>query len=384
MGARREHCHGWLVVASCLLFAWMPAQSRADSRRFTVQPGDALSLLAERFGVTVEDLRAWNSLEDDRIYVGQELRVEEEAEEEPGEVYRVQGGETLSGIAARFGLSTDDLLQWNEGLDPDRIREGQSLRLVGNRHRIEHRVTAGETLSRIASRHGVHVRQLLGWNPRLRANLIREGQRIVLYSRIPESTSESVGLPYEGSLTDGVRARRHRGYVIRNRNRAFGTHETVRWLAEGFDQVRRQHPAAPRVRVHDISLRRGGTMAGHRSHQSGRDVDISFFLRRGCTSEAGCPMVRSAPHDLRIAPQWTLLEHWLKEGTLEAVFIDYSLIKPLYERAKANGATRSQLARWFQYPRGRTVPVGIIRHYRQHRDHMHVRFRCHDSDEACR
>ena len=49
--------------------------ARADRRIWTVQAGDALSVLAERFQCTVEELREWNGLDDDRILVGQELVV---------------------------------------------------------------------------------------------------------------------------------------------------------------------------------------------------------------------------------------------------------------------------------------------------------------------
>ena len=47
-------------------------------------------------------------------------------------------------------------------------------------------------------------------------------------------------------------------------------------------------------------------------------------------------------------------------------------------------ASEEELMRWFQYPRGRGNPWGVIRHYPKHGDHMHVRFACHPSDPACK
>lgn len=375
----RAHCR-FLLVQACVCLTPL-VSAHADIQTFTVRPGDALSLLAHRFGVTVDELMQWNSLADDRIYPGQTLRVS--GGTDAAVVYEVQTGDTLGAVAQQFGVSVEDLVMWNDGLEPDRIHVGQSLLVSASRHRIRHKVRPGETLSRIAQEHELRVDQILAWNPRADRHQIRAGQQLTLYSTIPASTSESVGFPYHGRLLESVQLSPHSGYVIRDRSRAYGTHETVRFITEAFSTVRKLHPDAPRVRVHDISRRRGGRMTGHRSHQSGRDADISFFLRRGCSADEGCPMIRANPQDLELGPQWTLLRHWLERGQLEAVFIDYTLVEALYNQAKKDGVGEPQLTRWFQFPRGRHVARGVIRHYRQHRDHMHVRFRCHESDEAC-
>ena len=65
------------LLVSCLLaIALLPALARADRPLlYAVRPGDALSLIAERFGISVEELRTWNGIEGDRILVGQELRL---------------------------------------------------------------------------------------------------------------------------------------------------------------------------------------------------------------------------------------------------------------------------------------------------------------------
>ena len=56
------------------------------------------------------------------------------------------------------------------------------------------------------------------------------------------------------------------------------------------------------------------------------------------------------------------------------LFVDYELQHLLYEEARAMGATEVQLERWFQYPYGRRAARGIIRHWKGHDDHFHVRF----------
>ena len=123
-------------------------------------------------------------------------------------------------------------------------------------------------------------------------------------------------------------------------------------------------------------------MAGHRSHRSGRDADLTYYQRR-CPA-SGCPLQSIGPQQLLVGPQWTLIHSWLRRGQVQLVFVDYSLQSVLYRHARRRGATPRQLERWFQYPRSRNIPVGIIRHAPNHRNHIHVRFVCPRGDQQCR
>lgn len=123
-------------------------------------------------------------------------------------------------------------------------------------------------------------------------------------------------------------------------------------------------------------------MRGHRSHRSGRDVDITYYQRR--CPRTGCPLRNIRQRDMRPALQWTLLHTWLQRGEAQLIFVDYGLQPALYRQARRTGATRRQLSNWFQYPRSRNTPAGVIRHSPNHRDHIHVRFRCPRGDQQCR
>lgn len=378
---------GPLTVSSVVV---VPTAALAQAS-VTVQSGDALSLLAERFGVSVADLRNWNELDGDQIQVGQELAVASPGAgpgaaaggPSSGPLYEVSPGDNLSSIARRFGVTVEDVLGWNDGLRADSIQAGQRLVVGTPRHRIEHHVRSGESLSRIASRYEVSVRDLRRWNAALGRRMLRADEVIVLWSERPESRSESVGVPHGGRLVHGERLPRHAGYVIRDRESAYGTRETNDAIVEAFDAVVQSHRRAPKLRVHDLSAQRGGRMTGHRSHQNGRDADISYFHRRGCPAD-GCGFRRLTPETLDAERTWTLLHAWLAKDQAQAVFIDYSLQGPLYREARRQGATREELHRWFQFPRGVGFPLGVIRHFPQHRDHLHVRFRCAEGDEQCR
>jgi LysM repeat protein len=305
----------------------------------------------------------------------------EELEQEPA--YEVRRGDTLGAIASRMGKSTSELLELNPGLAPDRIREGQKLRLedlgaLGRR--VEHVVVLGESLIRIAAHYEVKVRDILKWNPKLQPDRLREGQKLLVYTNAPDSRSESVGTPTQGKLLFAAQLPANPGYLVRNPERSWGTRETVRAITQAFSALRAKDPSAPKVRVHDLSLRTGGPIDDHQSHQSGRDVDITYFQKQ---VEGACPLRPVAPSLLDVEPQWALLQHWLERGQIEAAFIDYDLQAKLYQHARTHGASHDELAHWFQYPRGRSASLGILRHAPKHADHMHVRFVCDATDTEC-
>lgn len=306
----------------------------------------------------------------------------EAPEPEPqGIEVRIESGDTLSHIAERFDVSVEDIVRWNPGLRPDRIRAGQTLTILNGQRRVVHVVQRGEFLSHIAARYEVGVDELLRWNARLSRDRVSVGREIVLFTSVPESRSRSVGHPDAGRLEDARQLRRHPGLLVRAPDRAWGTDETVRWIAEAFDVLRRDDPEAPRVEVHDISHRRGGPMQGHHSHESGRDADISYF-QTACRGV--CPFRRIGPDRLDVARQWALFSHWLRSGRVEAIFMDHALQRVLYEHARASGVSRNDLSRWFQYPRSADDRYGVIRHEPRHADHFHVRFVCHETDPDCR
>lgn len=130
-----------------------------ETTTYTVASGDALSVIARRFGVSVQEIKLLNNISDpDRIRVGQQLEIpgthdvdqpsEEPAEPAPvtaeGETYVVQSGDALSVIAQRHGVSQQELMQANNISDPDRIRVGQELVIPGSAVEAEEPVAEEE------------------------------------------------------------------------------------------------------------------------------------------------------------------------------------------------------------------------------------------------
>jgi LysM repeat protein len=308
---------------------------------------------------------------------------ESSAPPEPeGFTYTVRAGDTLSDIAVRFDVSVDALVSQNPGLDPDRIRRGQTIRIVNGLRRVVHTVERGQSLSLIAARYEVAIDALLRWNPGLGRDRVRAGRELVVYTSVPESRSQSIGAPAHGELAFARQLpRRHPAFYVRTPSRAFGTDETVRAIIEGLESVRAADPAAPRVEIHDLSFESGGPIRGHHSHESGRDADIAYY-QVGCRDV--CRIHRIRPEQLDVARLWALFSHWIERGDVEAIFMDHALQGALYEHARSLGVSRHELSRIFQYPRPIEDRYGLIRHEPHHADHFHVRFACHESDPDCR
>jgi penicillin-insensitive murein endopeptidase len=209
---------------------------------------------------------------------------------------------------------------------------------------------------------------------------MRAETTLVIYAwpRIPPSSS--IGSPNRGSLENGVRLRPARFWEIHDRDRAYMTRDAMVALQRGFESVTTHFAASPRIEIRDASREHGGPLYGHRSHQSGRDIDIAYY-RRSCRGT--CTLHRATPDDLDAERQWALLEPWLRTGWVEYVFIDHGLQEPLYRAAQAAGATSAELAQWFQWPGDAERHVGVIRHAEGHRDHLHVRFACASHDREC-
>lgn len=183
---------------------------------YIVKRGDTLSHIAQRYGVRVRQLQAWNGISRPKsLKPGQRLKVfaasavqkvattAEPAAENPV-LYTVRRGDTLSHIGRRHGVSVKQLQTWNGISRPKSIKAGQKLRIVAApgvrkvanktdqpaQEAIRYIVRKGDSLSKIARKFSVTLNQLLAWNNLRKSDTIYPKQKITVY----QSGSGSVGI----------------------------------------------------------------------------------------------------------------------------------------------------------------------------------------------
>jgi murein endopeptidase len=178
--------------------------------------------------------------------------------------------------------------------------------------------------------------------------------------------SMSVGAPNAGALFNAVLMPESPFWRLTDQAHAFGTRETIDFVAHAISRVNEYFPDSPQLYVGDFSARNGGRLRPHKSHQSGRDVDIGYYYSSG---EAWYK--RATSRNLDRARTWALLETLLTETHVEYVFMDRSIQPLLKDYALAQGEDPEWLSRIFEGP-GNKDP--IVRHRFGHATHMHVRF----------
>lgn len=187
--------------------------------------------------------------------------------------------------------------------------------------------------------------------------------------------SVSIGRTNAGRLVNGMAMPQGdaRWAVVDPAN-AWGTEESIAALIRAIAKVHDVHPRTPKMYIGHWSAKHGGPLRPHKSHQAGRDVDLSYYTRGSArwydTANA---------KNLDRERTWTFVKALVQSGETEMILIDTSVQKLLKEHALKAGEDPTWLDYVFQV--GSKQKRTIVRHVKGHATHIHVRFR---SPEAVR
>jgi peptidoglycan DL-endopeptidase LytE len=172
------------------------AVSSADAATYRVQSGDSLSVIAYKYDTSVTNLKNWNDLTSDIIYVNQVLEVSAPTTSS-AKTYTVQSGDYLSKIGQEFDVYVAELKKWNN-LTSDVIYPGQVLKVSGTTSTPQpapttgtYTVQSGDTLSHIAVKYDTTVSRIKSWNG-LTSDMIYVGQKLKVGSSTTEAPSSNV------------------------------------------------------------------------------------------------------------------------------------------------------------------------------------------------
>jgi LysM repeat protein len=198
-----------LVLLVCLLAFLAPSVVMAQDTIHVVQPGENLYRISLRYNVTVAAIAQANNIANTtRIYAGQRLVIPDLSRAVETSLFAgdptyhvVQRGETLANIANRYGLTVQQLVQINNISNPNRIQAGETLTVFAPPPGADpyaavqqqsasnpapplgasmYTVQAGETLADIAIRHGITWPTIVQANSISDPNSIYPGQMLII------------------------------------------------------------------------------------------------------------------------------------------------------------------------------------------------------------
>jgi peptidoglycan DL-endopeptidase LytE len=200
-----------IAFTAAALVSTMAANS-TEAASYRVQSGDSLSVIAYKYDTSVSNLKNWNNLNSDLIYVNQVLEVSAPSSSS-AKTYTVQSGDYLSKIGATFDVYVAELKSWNN-LKSDVIYPGQTLVVSSGGTTTSpaptgsstYTVQSGDTLSHIAVRYDVSVSSIKSWNG-LSSDTIYVGQKLSINgtsnggtetpsSNVVDIAKKYVGTPY--------------------------------------------------------------------------------------------------------------------------------------------------------------------------------------------
>lgn len=183
-----------LAFAVLTVFCLSIGAAFAQPGRVTVQPGDTLWGLAQRYGTSVDALKQANGLTGSELTPGTSLALPRNGNANP-DIYVVQPGDTLYNIALGFHLSVDDLIAYND-LSGSVIRPGQSLKLRPSTpppKPLTITVQPGDSLWSVAQSHRVSVSALMQANHIDQGSIIHPGDTLTVPGRYAAPTTDTGG-----------------------------------------------------------------------------------------------------------------------------------------------------------------------------------------------
>ncbi|MBZ2406241.1 muramidase family protein [Liquorilactobacillus hordei] len=211
------------------------SSASSSSTSYIVKSGDSLWAVANKYGISVANLKSWNNLSSNTIYIGQSLKVSNSASQSSNSnssssqsssstsstssasTYTVKSGDSLWAVANKYGISVANLKSWNN-LSSNTIYIGQSLKVSNSASQSSnsnsssssstssssqsssstsstsststYTVKSGDSLWAVANKYGISVANLKSWN-NLSSNTIYIGQSLKVSNSASQSSNSN-------------------------------------------------------------------------------------------------------------------------------------------------------------------------------------------------
>lgn len=203
------------------------------------------------------------------------------------------------------------------------------------------------------------------------------------YRKFPLSKrSLTVGAPNDGYQRRAKRLRPTEHLKIKrgSHRRSYGHPALVLMLRRSARDIAKALPHSVML-VGDLSKKRGGPISGHRSHQSGRDADIGFYLRNSSGKQVVLNRFVSIDADGNVLGRrglffdekrnWLLVRSWLKDkrAGISHVFVATHVRNLILKYARSNQAAKKHYQ----------AALALLKqpsNAANHDDHYHLRIAC--------
>lgn len=151
-----------------------------ETEIYTVKAGDTLYGISQKYNLTVDELKKLNNLSNNTLSIGQKLKISS-SETDTNTTYTVIKGDTLYGIANKFNVSVDNLKDFNN-LKSNTLSIGQVLKIPNTSSKnLTYTVKKGDNLYNIAKTYNTTVDTIKNLN-NLTSNTLSIGQTLILPS----------------------------------------------------------------------------------------------------------------------------------------------------------------------------------------------------------
>ena len=191
-------------------FAKLTEKYLSSPNGYRIQPGDTFGAIAQRLGVPLDRLLEMNThLHPRKLQVGAKILLPQSPKKMKAplqnaasangntptpKLHVVRRGENFWLIARKYGISTQELMRINTGLNPKRLRIGMKIHLPSPKRLtkveksekknpdrpLHHLVGPGENIWLIAKRYGISTKSLLTWNRLSASAKIYPGEKLIV------------------------------------------------------------------------------------------------------------------------------------------------------------------------------------------------------------
>ena len=191
--------------------------NNSENKKYTVQPGDSLYKIAQKFETTVDKIKRINNLDSAMLFVGQALEIPADSQNSDNSdendqsdtdndnlpiVYLIQPGDSFYSIAQMFNTNASKLKEINK-IRSNRLTIGQLLYITApdsSKDRVKYYVQPGDNIGLIARKFNTTIDNLKEIN-NLSSNHLRINQELII--KLPEFNKSDYNLPLTYQVESG-------------------------------------------------------------------------------------------------------------------------------------------------------------------------------------